>query len=123
MLAMSIVFRQPSQADATGPAPAPSVTVDDLKPEDNLPVEYSDGNKTQNVDYSALSRMLAGVLVLREGGIANATRALPYLSAVTQHYLQTQVCIQSLGATLLTMALLHPPVMQGYAYLFGRHII
>eukprot|EP00884_Botryococcus_braunii_P014508 jgi/Botrbrau1/23058/Bobra.0243s0001.1 len=58
-------------------------------------------NSSSAVDYSPFSRMLAGALVLREGGIANATRALPYLTAVTQHYLDTQVYLNT-----------HPKVMK-----------
>lgn len=42
-------------------------------------------------DYSNFSRMLASMLVLREGGIAEATRAIPGLSAETFNYLGTQV--------------------------------
>eukprot|EP00884_Botryococcus_braunii_P009033 jgi/Botrbrau1/18130/Bobra.53_1s0008.1 len=52
-------------------------------------------NSTASIDYSAFAKMLAGALVLREGGIANATRTLPYLSAVTQHYLNTQVYLNT----------------------------
>eukprot|EP00884_Botryococcus_braunii_P009034 jgi/Botrbrau1/18131/Bobra.53_1s0009.1 len=47
------------------------------------------------VDYTALSRMLAGVLVLREGGVSEAILALPYLSTVTLHYLNTQVYLNN----------------------------
>lgn len=52
----------------------------------------SAGNDTApEVDYSNFSKMLASMLVLREGGIAEATRAIPYLSAETFNYLGTQV--------------------------------
>lgn len=57
-------------------------------------------NSSSTVDYSSFSKMLAGVLVLREGGIANATLALPHLNAVTQQYLDTQVGPQATSSEL-----------------------
>jgi hypothetical protein len=55
------------------------------------------------IDFSAFSKLLASALVLREGAISNATRALPYLSAVTHHYLNTQVQPFSFSLTLLKL--------------------
>lgn len=42
-------------------------------------------------DYAFYSRLLAGVLVLREGSIGKAAMAIPGLNAITQQYLRTQV--------------------------------
>lgn len=53
------------------------------------PGEQDAANVT--ADYSMLSKLLAGMLVLREGSIADATRAIPTLSAMTHHFLNTQV--------------------------------
>eukprot|EP00884_Botryococcus_braunii_P009026 jgi/Botrbrau1/18124/Bobra.53_1s0003.1 len=49
-----------------------------------------DGGPKQ-VDYSQFSKMLASMLVLREGGLPEATQAIPHLAATTHHYLNTQV--------------------------------
>eukprot|EP00884_Botryococcus_braunii_P015230 jgi/Botrbrau1/2390/Bobra.0395s0022.1 len=43
------------------------------------------------VDYTHFAKMLAGMLVLREGGISEATRAIPLLAATSHHYMSTQV--------------------------------
>lgn len=43
------------------------------------------------VDFTQFSKMLAGMLVLREGGLPEATQAIPHLAATTHHYLNTQV--------------------------------
>lgn len=62
-----------------------------------LPASVARANRTGNmhgppqVDYSKFSKMLASMLVLREGGIPEATQAIPQLAATTHHYLNTQV--------------------------------
>lgn len=57
-----------------------------------------------SVDYSNFARMLAGMLILREGGLPEATRAIPALSAEAFNYLGAQVFLDG-GIPSLN----HPP--------------
>jgi hypothetical protein len=90
MLALCVVSCRLSLATKTGPAAARSKTASSFAAE-----KHRTGNLSSSVNYSALSKMLAGVMVLREGGIGEAIRAIPHLSVTTHHFLQTQVCSYS----------------------------
>eukprot|EP00884_Botryococcus_braunii_P009030 jgi/Botrbrau1/18128/Bobra.53_1s0007.2 len=91
VLAVLCLLPRPTiQANVTSSTPA---TISTYAPAPEIGDGYSNGT----VDYSTFSKILAGVLVLREGGVANATRAIPYLNAVTQQFLDTQAKLRPVG--------------------------
>eukprot|EP00884_Botryococcus_braunii_P009031 jgi/Botrbrau1/18129/Bobra.53_1s0007.1 len=95
VLAVLCLLPRPTiQANVTSSTPA---TISTYAPAPEIGDGYSNGT----VDYSTFSKILAGVLVLREGGVANATRAIPYLNAVTQQFLDTQLYLNT-----------HPKIMK-----------
>eukprot|EP00884_Botryococcus_braunii_P009037 jgi/Botrbrau1/18134/Bobra.53_1s0011.1 len=59
----------------------------------NITETASKNDTLPPVDYSQFSRMLAGMLILREGGIPEATRAIPGLGAEAFNYLGAQIML------------------------------